>query len=203
MAAPTKGESNAALGYRFARPKVADESMTASKNSLTSTAPSVLERFDFEQDAAGVRLIDSDGSIYAGRLITETAMAGESLAAIRDQGQIPALAKDSLKPTDAGKVLEQSGGQFAWAERAATNTTFRVSGTNRTSGLLVTFTGSLVSGTAAAEGQRKLAVTRDQAQRFRGVRAPDMDAGASPRLLGRLRIGTTNETDFFATPTAR
>ncbi len=203
LSEPPKNESNAAAKYRFARLSVVDESLTRSKVALARTDPPVLEQFDFEQSATGVRLIDSDGSIYEGRLISEPAMAGENLAAIRARGQIQALAKDLRKPADAGKTLEQSGAQFAGADRAATNATFRVSGTNRTSGLLVTFTGSLVSGATPAKEQRKFAVAQDQAQRFRGGGAPAMDAGDSSRLLGRLRIGATNETDFLAAPAAR
>lgn len=209
--AARSGESGAlaasTVRHRFARQSAAVETRVAQKDAAkadgaAAAAEPVLAVFDFEQSGGTVRVIDGDGSIYEGRTITteflsdEDSTAGQQSrrfavrsAAPRQQREEPALVEELQSGTERMAV--------------STNATFRVSGTNRSSGRLVTFTGSLVSDSSVTNGRSITGVTLE-----RQFRASDVDAGrtaAAPglRVLGRLRVGLTNETPLFAVPAAK
>jgi hypothetical protein len=201
-----RNDSNTTVHYRFARLSTENEVISGTRGAAAKAAPTttpILARFDFEQDAGTVRLIDGDGSVYEGRIAAEGTVSADDFIADETRKRAADQPKDVLDLSDAVKQPGGPGRSSTWADRAATNASFRVSGTHRTSGQLVVFTGSLVSESSVTNGRQKFAVTLEPAQRLQRVGTVPTNAAASSRLWGRLRIGPTNESVFIATPAAK
>ena len=178
------------------------ESLALSKTKSTTTSP--LSTFDFELSGNEVRLIDEDGSVYAGPRLNpeDETRLGEVEAKDKTRE-----AQRSLATTPQGRV----------APSPNVNVTFRVVGTNRTMRQRITFEGTFASippanspidrfgGGAAPPPQPGAPST---AKAFKSTPTPafsDSDAfpfnaSNSPRLTGQLRIGTSDAVTIIALP---
>lgn len=201
--------------YRF-QSQSGWEDLAAGKKKIASTAP--LSTFEVEQSGDVVRVIDFDGSVYSGRLLvpgndTRARLGASDLTDKRLQAET----QERRVPVNG----ESDPRAFALSlnARARTNLSFRVAGTNRTSGHRIIFEGALTANAGTA-GSRDLATDRLPAAPApassparSGVRpAASVSGGAattpgkvqeSPQLVGRLRIGASDEVIIRAVPVAK
>jgi hypothetical protein len=107
-------------------------------NALTpENSAGVLSSFEFQQQGPAIHIIDHDGSVYDG--------AVDSLATVnRRFAEGPATRYRA--PSESAAFYDQS---------AAPSLTFTASGTNRTSGALVVFKGSMVNANTSTLQQQK------------------------------------------------
>jgi len=167
----------------------------------------LLATFDFEQTVTGVRVVDADGSIYSGQWegrdmeerLVERQTADKFAADLQKQ-------KDQL--ADPAQKVER--GDSVPAD-AYLGRKFRVIGTNRTSGQRIVFEGSFAPlnpttslGSAGGRGASP-AMTPAISQQHQMTRTAGLppQPAASDRLLGRVRIGSTNELPIVAVPANR
>ncbi len=126
-----------------------------------ATATSPLSTFEFEQSGDEIRVIDQDGSVYAGRVVTARPEPAERAAdksearfgeadfdtndkLVRQEAQqfrtpVPALSQSKADPQSARRLAS------VISAANTTNVLFRVVGTNRTLGQRVMFEGTFSS----------------------------------------------------------
>lgn len=207
--------------YRFQR-QSGWEDLAAGKKKIASTAP--LSIFEVEQSGDVVRVIDFDGSVYSGRLLvpgndTRARLGASDLTDKRLQAETQERRVPVNGESDPRAFASTLNG------RVGTNLSFRVTGTNRTTGQRVSFEGALTDnvGTADASGLfakppttapapaaspaqpavRPLSGGPAGVTATSGTAATAASAPDSRRLLGRLRLGGSNEVIIQAVPVAR
>ena len=200
--------------YRFQRQVEPEKPAAAKAKVVKAPAPaSVLLTFDFEQDGDSVRVTDSDGSVYAGRFVTDAEIGRARFAEIGEGLNSPdaAGAEKRLElntASGARNFYSKAGSGFS-----TTNRIFRANGTNRTYGQLVTIE-ALLSGESRAA--TLAGTTTPPSVRPPGEPTPKT-AGAAPlsataaasealkaeRLVGRMRIGASEEVKLIAVPVAK
>ena len=106
--------------------------------SLQTREP-VLNCFQVEQSGNVLRVIDEDGSTYAGNIVAADLKAQSAAQTIRKTyGDIATVENDA-----SGK--DKTAGTDSYSEQPANNYFFRVTGTNRTLQQQVVFEGNIVS----------------------------------------------------------
>ena len=147
----------------------------------------VLNQFRMEQNGNELRVVDADGSVYAGSL---------QLAAAPPATTVPAAApapatRDELARRDAVKIRG-----IAPMDNNVLNYTFRVSGTNRTLNQSVVFVGNVVSETNAisAGGFQYFGNT------WSGTNEQLFPSLRNAIVNGRAEIGRGMEVEVNATP---
>ncbi|HEU0008653.1 MAG TPA: hypothetical protein VFT34_02445 [Verrucomicrobiae bacterium] len=216
---PTQPPAAAKQYFRFKRQAELEKSAPA-KTAKESAPPTVLLTFDLEQDGDRVRVIDTDGSVYAGRFLTGAEIGQARAAQLGEELNRPALAGAEPRRQSNPAELSTRYFNFTGSGPPTTNRVFRASGTNRTIGQFVTIEASLSGGLAA--------VTNGDARGLRPAGTPPppgalpADANSkipapaplsaavvisemreSQRLVGTLRIGASNETQLIAVPMAK
>ena len=214
VSAKTEG---AALRYSFKR-QSGTQGAVELKQALAPAGP--LATFEVERIGSTVRVIDGDGSIYAGRVVlidedTEVRLGEVESSDKRIQPETQALRKPAT-PEPAQRFFAPSG-----KVGGLTDFAFRVTGTNRTTGQLISLEGGMVTDAAATIRARESVTAQispapapsPTAARPPAARPPAaMPAGAfadaanspvSRQLVGRLRIGASNEIPILALPTAK
>jgi hypothetical protein len=133
--AETSGEITAA-SHGFARAGASGSQNLFKNISPPTQAVPVLVNFQVQQNGNAIRIVDADGSVYAGSLLPESAVAQNE----------PAPAATPAPPVTAPA---QAGRAKTVASReeppTAHNYFFRVAGTNRTLKQNVVFAGNLVA----------------------------------------------------------
>ena len=204
----------AAAAARFSR--VDAEGVAAAKTiSPKANETAVLSAFELRRDAQKIHIIDADGSVYEGQIVSAGMMV--------EKAKVLAGAEKKLKEAEALK-REQSV-ELKAAVAVPQSWSFRASGTNRTLHQLVTITGSM-SGAAGDSsefdaGQNKLGeLSRDVSSKpapttpappsavtaagTRGmIRADDPAKTSAPQIQGKVRIGTGPERDLKAVRVTR
>lgn len=205
--------------FRFKRQAELERSAPA-KTATESPPPTVLLTFDLEQDGDRVRVIDTDGSVYAGRFLTGAEIGHARAAQLGEELNRPALAGAEPRPQSNPAELSTRYFNFTGSGPPTTNRVFRASGTNRTFGQLVTIEASLSGGVEA--------VTNGDPRGLRPAGTPPppgalpADANSkipaptplsttvvasevreSRRLVGLVRIGAASEVKLIAVPMAK
>ena len=122
---------DAEKGESFAKKKSSDLAPAPG-----GAAPLVLDGFVLEQSGSTIRLVDGDGSVYVGAV--EVAAGANNAADFDADGLVrETRSKESELVADKAVALRSAVG------RVPTSSSFRVSGTNRTSGQLVVVSGRL------------------------------------------------------------
>ncbi len=180
---------------RFARAE-AVSAVQARLADKVAPAGAVLVSFQVEQTGRELRIVDNDGSVYAGYVQAEPALS--RLRAVKDEPTSAARAltapetklEEHLAPVDAGNQPMQSY-------------LFSVVGTNRTLNEKVVFTGSLLAPTNATSFKRLTNAWSDAAG-FRAGLAEPAPLPALPllnaRISGKALIGDGKEIEVDAAP---
>ena len=149
----------------------------------------ILVSFRVEQSGSLLRVVDQDGSVYAGPIQVGNA----AIAAVSAQSSgSPGTFRGAKLPTATSLP---SVSNFSQQPAASV---FRVAGTNRTSNQRVTFSGTLTmggSGVGALAGNNAAVANQAAA----GVQATNMLLQGL-RVLGRAVIGTGQVIDIQAVP---
>jgi hypothetical protein len=218
-----KGATQSVLprqSVRFKR-QAEPEKPAPAKAAMEPASAGMLSTFEFEQDGDQVRVIDSDGSVYAGGFVSAVEAGKARFAEMAEESNRPALAAaEPRRQSTTPEATRRYNASFANGP-STTNRVFRVNGTNRTSGQFVTLEASL---TASSEVEingalRGLTVARPTApapappavEPKSKVSAPaPTTAAAVPseamearRLVGVLRLGASNEVKLIAVPVAK
>lgn len=202
---------------RFKRQAGLEES-APTKAAIEPASGGVLSTFEFEQDGDRVRLIDSDGSVYAGQFVNgveaDKARFAEFWEAQNQPAPAGGAATRRANVPDTSRSYVQSSGSAA----LTTNRVFRVNGTNRTSGQLVTIEALLSAGSEEAVNglARGLTVVRPTSPPPAtkpgakaavpaqvGAAVVPADAQEARHMVGVLRFGASNEMKLFAVPVAK
>ena len=206
--AGTMGDAQTGGAARYFFKRQSGAQNLAAKLKEKQTAPEIpLSSFEFEQSGNTVRVIDGDGSIYSGHVLSsEDEAAGE-------RGGLEAAVR-TLRSESRQNPKRSNGGtapqSFTPAQslRAGTPFAFRVAGIHRTSGQRITLEGTLAAAADAVVSSDRLAggAAPSPAQRAPQPPAPtpaDADAPSSQQLVGRLSIGGSNEVTIIAVPMAK
>jgi hypothetical protein len=168
----------------------ADGNQTRFRQVATVTAP-VLVNFVVEQTGDQIRVTDSDGSTYAGKMQLVEAEVGSTRAASPGAGGRGGGAPASTMAAGGARRTQPEGEpQYQ----------FQFVGTNRTLNQPVNVVGNLVALTNPLSGPTATAQFAEQAKKFEGQSLPRLENSA---LQGRLRIGTGREIELNATPVPR
>lgn len=182
---------NETTRFRFVRSEV--ERFNVAQKAKAPATVAVLATFDIERQGDQVRVIDGDGSIYLGRLLTGTeagqARFGEAWSEEQAQTDFATGARiysveTTPQPTKRTREV-----------RAGTNFVFRVTGTNRALGQLVTLEASMTG--AAVEAK--------STQSFGGAKVADavVAPANANSFFGRLRVGNSEEVSIIAAPAGK
>jgi hypothetical protein len=217
---PTPPPALARQYFRFQRLAEVKKPVAA-KAAMESSPAGVLATFDFEQDGDRVRVIDSDGSVYAGRFVTGAEIGQARYAEIGEvlKSSVPAGTEASRPASTADASRRYS--ILAGSSTPTTNRIFRVNGTNRTYGQLVTIEALLSGGsdgstaresfgnrpadTPALKSARPAAepVSKPPAAATASAPLLTSDMRESRRLVGKLRVGGSTEVEIIAVPMAK
>jgi hypothetical protein len=182
------------------------------------TPPPVLSSFWLEQTSQGLRIIDADGSVYAGSILQSEqkqsdflhrdAAAASSAPTAQSTLRARALATDAVGPQLDVKRADRGFG----SEPAANALTalglpaqsFRVTGTNLTLGRAIVFTGQLFGPTNSVPWVRTSLLTNLAVGARAAGRAEELRQGATAAsggmVAGKLTIGTNQPIDIRAVP---
>jgi hypothetical protein len=201
LAPPSTESSSIQFGNRATQTFTAQTSAGAQylfkNNAISAKTPTVLVNFRMEQDGERLRVVDGDGSVYAGTWQITKAIAQNVPA------QAPTdLAESSTPQGNAQELNSANGGQML-----AQSYSFQVTGTNRTLKKTVVFTGNLtvISSTTSA-GQN--AVNGNAAGNNLSDKIIQQNQGSSSqqilwsnaRIAGTATIAETNQIEINATP---
>jgi len=206
--------------YRFKRQ--AEPEKPAEAKAAKDLAPvSVLSTFEFVQDGDHVRVIDSDGSVYAGQFVTGVDSGWARFAEVGEEPKRPALAGAEARRQSNTVNAARRYSTVAGTGSMTTNRVFRVNGTNRTYGQLVTIEALLSGGPAssASGGWRGVgpagatappsarptpeSYSKSLATKSANVPIVAGEPQEAQRLVGKLRIGTSDEVKLIAVPVAK
>ncbi len=190
LGAMSKTEAAPSVVQSFSQVMPAGEA----RGGATSQAlPQVLISFRVEQAGRELRVVDSDGSVYAGYMQAASAAARRRLS----HAEKPALAKAATAP-----AREVDSGVMADAAQPMNDAYFfRVSGTNRSLKQPVIFIGNMLSLTNAVKTDRARGSFSDGAAGFQGTPAqPAPTLLLNSRISGKVVIGDGKETSIEALP---
>lgn len=160
----------------------------------TSSAPSeVLSQFEIQRDAQAVRIVDHDGSVYIGNVAVSNAwpVAGQFA-----DGTAPAPAPEPIHEPAATSVRKQEAPPDpAPLAPGADSMRFSVTGTNRTTGQRIEFTGQLRTNQAVVSFGRTSSAAAEELSKGENAGAAEIPAFT---LEGMLRIGTGEPTPVRA-----
>jgi hypothetical protein len=209
---PGVAYASQAAGARFVQVMPAQ---SYRQNFNSPPVPTVLNSFQFEQLAGEVRIVDADGSVYAGNVVTEGetdayfARSRQDQSGARVEGQ--PVTSGSLRPSQAAPakaaeersrkpaVEDEVRARAGQAAASQQQVFFRVSGTNRSLNQVVVFTGNALVQGLSSDGRLsgQMAVRRDQAleKAAQGASTPPV-----LRIEGRVSIGGRSQVPVEAVP---
>ncbi len=162
----------------------------------------MLNAFRLEQTGDQIRVIDSDGSIYAGSLET-TPVPAQSTEALLVAGNRKAQEADqeSKHLAEGAALAVQPGAAPAVVTPpAGQNYFFRVSGTNRTLQQLVVFSGQLENAAAASNASPAPVPTAAFGGAAKKIAGTVQLPVSNLRVSGHAVIGNSNQLDIIAEP---
>ncbi|MDB6034453.1 MAG: hypothetical protein JWM16_4791, partial [Verrucomicrobiales bacterium] len=183
--------------------------------AIPATGNKVLDHFQMVQNGEILRIVDSDGSVYEGKLVLLTAstirlLERTNLHSYNEQAKAPA------SETEEGLSRQATISAASASASAGEAIQFKVSGVNRTLGQLVVVTGQLNQQPAVFQDKREFEVVAGGAQRkLDNSRAaapqpglPRATFGLQPtnnlgRISGLVTIGGTNQIRLEAVPVGR
>jgi hypothetical protein len=192
--ANSESDSAGAVTQRFYR-------LTASARKATTGTSSrnrgVLDSFRVEQSGGTMRVIDGDGSVYAGFVQVSDQPSQHSL----DSSVTVAREAESAQPQAAAKSATVQSADALSGLPDSASYFFRVTGTNRTSRQPVVFSGMFIPVSPRISG----VITGSQGRAVSGLVQPAPSTpGTLPlsrsQLRGRAVIGATNAIDVNASP---
>jgi len=144
------------------------------RNPNSPPPPQVLQTFKWLRNGDAIRVIDADGSVYAGEIVTA--------APVRERQVMPSSAESTVLARDQAVQVRSIAGQ--------TGERFAISGTNRTMNARVEFEGfivpqSIADGAATAGGAKPAGV-----------------GGAAVRIQGQAVVGSSTRLEIVAVPRA-
>jgi hypothetical protein len=192
------GGSNARFIQNFTQEQTAENTKFALADKLPRTLP-VLVSFRVEQNGPDIRVVDSDGSVYAGSMQTTWSRLPVVVTDFPDLDVPKALALSEAQKQNGESKRErfepQSGGYQ--------NHFFVVSGTNLSLNTDVVFIGHLISLTDLTSATQKLPLSSGGAQVFYSS-SNALPTGAVPLfnsgITGTVRIGTGEKKQIQAFP---
>jgi len=162
-------------------------------SNTNQSGQGVLFAFDMELVGQQIRLVDSDGSVYAGSIVAPGTSTGTRAAAAAPPGALPAA-------TDGPRRKADEKPAYATVSQPAPSFTFQVKGTNRTLNQIVLFNGVFFSPTNLAAPNAGLSGWSGGGggggAGFGGTQSA-VAPGAS--ISGKLSIGGSNEVNLDAT----
>jgi hypothetical protein len=193
---------------------------------VSAPATKVLSNFEVQRNGGQVRVVDADGSVYDGQVVTDAAALAASRTVTTDE------ARQQVRRSETRQAQTPAPQQAASSDSDGQNWAFRVSGTNRTLRQPVSLEGVMQVGqyqnqaaqsqVANANSQSKSAVNAPEQ-----LKQPSRNAGqatgpnvaykeqlssvaqatvtnayspGSQRIQGRLRVGPNNQVDLEAVP---
>ena len=177
------------LAQRFVRTAPTNEELS---KKVFPNGP-ILVSFQLEQSAQGVRIIDSDGSIYTGSLQPTTAFYRLSSGVEQRPISGTGLAMSKAKVETVAPAAAPVGGLAAPAWFS-----FRVAGTNRSLKQSVVFTGNLYSATNASSANNFSTLPAAAT-----LKAPAGQLGlplVNSRISGTVSIGNAQPLEINALP---
>ncbi len=187
--AVTKEETRSAspVAHQFYR--------VTSQNMLRTDAAadiplSVLNSFRVEQNGLNIKVIDSDGSIYAGTL-QPVSNQKKAMSSATPAFQAPAASSRAAKTSALPQMI--------------TNYFFRVSGTNHSLNQNIVFSGNLVPlvTTTHAAVNTPSAIAGFGGSAAGQAKSPSILSVSNAQILGRVIIGNRSETELNALPGPR
>lgn len=163
------------------------------KNYQSPPSPAVLENFQFQQNGAELKFIDSDGSVYLGNLITPEAELESTTQGL--------AAKDADSTRSQLDVTARSGRASGYGGAVPTNASapryFRAIGTNRTLNQQVVFDGTIdnIPQVVVIGGQLEAAKAEELKKK-----AQEM---LQLQIQGRVQVGGRQELIINAVPVNR
>jgi hypothetical protein len=144
------------------------------RNPNSPPPPQVLQTFRWLRNGDAIRVIDADGSVYTGEIVTVTP--------VRERRGIPSSAESTVLARDQAVQLRSVAGQ--------TGERFAISGTNRTINARVEFEGfivpqSIAGAAATAGGARPVGV-----------------GGVALQIQGQAVVGSSTRLEIVAVPRA-
>jgi hypothetical protein len=153
------------------------------RNAVANTAP-VLASFELQQNGSSLAVVDADGSVYQGSLLTNNPVS---------QSQAPTA---MLRGTTQNQVSPGAKNEDA----AGNNFYFRVSGQNRTSKQNVVFSGSLIPLAGDAVNSQAAATANNSAVAGEMSQAQNAALFSNSRIAGTATVDTTNQIEVNAMP---
>lgn len=153
------------------------------QNLNSPPLPKVLTNFAVQRNGTNVSVLDSDGSVYNGKVVVYL----DKGAGMRDRSLVDALNRGDQN----GEIPED-------------NFAFSVSGYNRKLREKVVFTGNVTNAFIVTNGQFQNSMVQSaaQAQNAQNVNAPQQQTSPQNLLLnGRVQIGRRTEFEIQAAPT--
>ncbi|HZR17052.1 MAG TPA: hypothetical protein VFE51_06980 [Verrucomicrobiae bacterium] len=173
-----------ALLNRRASPALATSSLR------TQGQPQILVSFQVEQAGRQLRVIDSDGSVYAGPLLDNNDR----------YGTVTSVSASAVAPEVSGVKVDALA---APAVVTGTESYFQVVGTNLTSNQRVVFTGTLSGGSNVLATGGIVTVQADRGLKGRMSGAPMNQNSRNYHLSGTVLIDGTQQVHLEAAPAPR
>jgi len=165
-------------------------------NAVAQKQAAVLANFQVEQNGDSLRVIDGDGSVYAGSCQIDKAVAQNVPVAAANglEGLPPQNNSQNLNSVAGGKLLSQ-------------NYSFQVSGTNLTlkqkvvfSGNLLVLAGTMPTGQNAAANNEVETKTADLTAQQNAANSFQQITWSNARIAGTAFVAGTNRIDINAAP---
>ncbi len=190
FATTASGPEGTVAGQRFVQTPARE---MLRKNYQSPPSPAVLENFQFQQNGAELKFIDSDGSVYLGSMV-----APEAELESTTQGL---AAKDAAGTRLQLDVTARSGRASGFGGAVPTNVSapryFRVIGTNRTLNQQVVFDGSIENVPQAVVTGGQLEAAKAEALKKKAQEMPQL------QIQGRVQVGGRQELIINAVPVNR
>jgi hypothetical protein len=176
------------------KPQSANTARFRRSTSAGANASPVLTTFQFEQVGGQLRVIDSDGSTYAGTISLPAAGAYEETKVELKGGPV----KKTSSAPDARTLSTAAGDHY----QAGQNYFFRVTGTNRTLKQPVIFAGNLLILTNAIPSGPSIATQSPvgQSQTQLAPAQNQLPSLVNSTISGSVQLGAGKEMKFNAVP---
>ena len=154
------------------------------RNATANTVP-VLVSFELQQNGNSVAVVDADGSVYQGSLLTNNLVSQNHVLTAVLRGTTQNQVSPGAKKEDV----------------AGNNYYFRVSGQNRTSKQNVVFSGNLIPLAGGAVNSQVAPSVNNSAVHGEMSQPQNAALFSNSRIAGTATVNTTNKIEINAMPT--
>jgi hypothetical protein len=145
-----------------------------------SPVSSVLSEFQMRRSGQNVRIVDADGSVYAGQVLSDN--YGDSSLAARGGGARGGMARTRQDANESE------------------NWRFKVTGTNHHLQQNIVFTGNVQAMPPAAQTSNAAALNRNAPQAQNAPGTAPIPSAQNARIKGKVQVGNGKEYEIEATP---